>query len=184
MFREQRFNPSTPDHATPRLRQLGPADAEALAVLRRAVTAQDPVGMGLSAEEEAARPLDGFRTQLGYPAPNASFGAFVRGELVGAASIAWPGRFPSTRHKATLWGVCVAPAARGRGVGRALVQRTLDHARSQGARRVNLTVYLPNPAATALYRSLGFLPAGLEPEALCLDGRYHDSEFWSLLFRA
>ena len=46
--------------------------------------------------------------------------------------------------------------ARGSGLGRALVEATLDRARERGCRRVELDVNTENPPALALYRSLGF----------------------------
>lgn len=53
--------------------------------------------------------------------------------------------------------VAVAPTARGRGVGRVLVEGLLDHARACGCRSVMLEVRDDNAAASALYRALGFV---------------------------
>jgi ribosomal protein S18 acetylase RimI-like enzyme len=50
----------------------------------------------------------------------------------------------------------VRPEARGSGVGRALTQAVIDRATERGCRRVELDVSTENPAAMALYRSLGF----------------------------
>jgi ribosomal protein S18 acetylase RimI-like enzyme len=46
--------------------------------------------------------------------------------------------------------------ARRSGLGRALVEATLERARERGCRRVELDVNTENPPALALYRSLGF----------------------------
>jgi ribosomal protein S18 acetylase RimI-like enzyme len=46
--------------------------------------------------------------------------------------------------------------ARRSGMGRALVEASLDRARERGCRRVELDVNTENPPALALYRSLGF----------------------------
>jgi len=162
------------------IRRLSEADAERFAALRRAVTTDNPIPMGLSLEEELARPIEGFRAQLAYPEPNAAFGAFLQDELLGCAAVAWPSKLPSSRHKTNLWGVFVAPGARGRGIGRTLVQHALAHAFGHGVRRVNLLVYLPNEPAVCLYRSLGFEPCGREPEAVRLAGVYHDGLHMSL----
>lgn len=163
------------------VRQLGDADAEAFAALRRRVTADNPVPMGLTLEEELTRPIQGFRDQLSAPAPNAAFGVFVEGHLRGCSALAWTSRFPSSLHKALLWGCFVEPGFRERGLGRQVVSRTLEHARDNAVRRVNLTVYLPNRAAETLYSSLGFQPYGLEPEAVCIDGKYHDGQHMTLV---
>lgn len=50
----------------------------------------------------------------------------------------------------------VDPAARGSGLGRALVTATLDRARERGARRVELDCNEANEPAQALYASFGF----------------------------
>jgi RimJ/RimL family protein N-acetyltransferase len=156
-------------------------DAEAFSALRRKVTQFNPVPMGLTLEEELARPIQGFRDQLSYPDPNAAFGAFVESELVASAAVAWPSKLPSSRHKTNLWGVFVAPSHRGRGIGRKVVSKAVRHAFENGVRRVNLQVFVPNPEAVQLYFALGFVEYGREPEAICLDGRYYDGIHMSLL---
>lgn len=163
------------------IRQLTANDAEDFAALRRVVTADNPIPMGLSLEEECARPIEGFRAQLSYPEPNAAFGAFQDDALVGAAAVAWPSKFASSRHKVNLWGVFVTPAARGRGLGRTLVLKAVQHAFHNGARRVNLLVYVPNEPALRLYQSLGFRHCGTEPEAIFLSGSYYDGLHMTLL---
>jgi ribosomal protein S18 acetylase RimI-like enzyme len=162
------------------IRRLNGTDAEAFQVLRRELTTDNPVPMGLTLDEEMARTLEGFRDQLSYPEPNAAFGAFVSGSLVGTAAVAWPSKLLSSRHKTNLWGVFVSPRCRRRGLGRALVLRAVGHAFENGVRRVNLQVYVPNTEAVSLYASLGFVQCGFEPEAVCLHGVYHDGIYMSL----
>ena len=62
-----------------------------------------------------------------------------------------------TVHLVALW---VDPAARGRGVGRALVDALVVWAREQGAGRVELWIVDDNPAAAAVYQSTGFVSSG------------------------
>ena len=165
------------------VRRLNADDAEAFSALRRKVTADNPVPMGLTYDEEMSRSLQGFRDQLSYP-DNAAFGAFLENELVGNAAVAWVSKFPSSRHKVTLWGTFVAPHFRGRGIGQALVSRAIEHARSHGARRINLTVYVPNEHAVRLYEALGFVRCGVEPDAIQIAGTFYDSRHMSLLLKA
>jgi ribosomal protein S18 acetylase RimI-like enzyme len=156
------------------IRQLVADDAEAFSKLRRELTADNPIPMGLTMEEELSRPIQGFRDQLSYPEPNAAFGAFVNAELVASAAVAWPSKLPSSRHKTTLWGVFVSPRYRRKGLGRFVVQRAIDHAESAGIRRINLTVYVPNLPAITLYESLQFKHCGVEPEAIRIGEAYFD----------
>lgn len=164
------------------LRRLTAEDAEAFSALRRLVLADNPVPLGLVMQEELARPLQGFRDQLGAPT-NAVFGAFVGATLAATAGLAPSGPFASSRHKLVLWGTFVAPTHRRQGLGRTVVRHAIEHARQAGARRFHLTMYLPNPAAGALYESLGFTVWGTEPEAVCIDGIYHDAMQMGLLLQ-
>ncbi|WBB80256.1 GNAT family N-acetyltransferase [Micromonospora sp. WMMD882] len=70
----------------------------------------------------------------------------------------------------------VAPAAAGRGVGRALGRRLLDLARADGYRAMQFNAVVEtNTRAVRLWRSLGFDVVGRIPEGFRLpDGRYVD----------
>ncbi|MGE0786760.1 MAG: GNAT family N-acetyltransferase [Sandaracinaceae bacterium] len=65
--------------------------------------------------------------------------------------------------EAELQDIGVAPDARGRGVGRALLLRVLVRAEERGASRVLLEVARGNAAALALYTSVGFTLDGVRP---------------------
>ncbi len=52
--------------------------------------------------------------------------------------------------------LCVAPAAQGRGLGTALLRRSMDAFRLAGCKTVTLTVTAANSGAVALYRRCGF----------------------------
>ncbi|TFB48486.1 ribosomal protein S18-alanine N-acetyltransferase [Cryobacterium tagatosivorans] len=57
--------------------------------------------------------------------------------------------------------IAVAPAARGRGLGRTLMQALIGEARKRGAREVFLEVRADNPSAQRLYERLGFDEVGV-----------------------
>lgn len=57
--------------------------------------------------------------------------------------------------------LAVAPAARGRGLGRQLLQAAVTALEEQGCARIKLTV-LPDNPALQLYQRLGFAEAGRE----------------------
>jgi len=56
--------------------------------------------------------------------------------------------------------LAVAPGARGRGQGRALLRAAADRAQAMGASTMFLEVGVDNPAALALYSGQGFVRAG------------------------
>ncbi|MCW3479574.1 GNAT family N-acetyltransferase [Neisseriaceae bacterium JH1-16] len=64
-------------------------------------------------------------------------------------------------HRLHLARILVDPAARGRGLGRALVVELLAEAQRRRARIATLNVYRWNPVAQALYGSLGFEEADM-----------------------
>jgi GNAT superfamily N-acetyltransferase len=78
------------------------------------------------------------------------------GRAVGTAS----GRIEEQPGTAQLLGMWVAPEARGRGVGQALIEMIVDWARGRGMERLGLWVTEANDPARALYEKSGFLPTG------------------------
>lgn len=129
-----------------------------------------------STSERARVPLSWWAERLppGDDAPSLVIGAFDdAGELVGAAGLSVEERIKS-RHKATLFGMYVAPSARAHGVGRQLVEAVLEAARARAALRVvQLTVTQGNDAAQGLYERCGFKVFGEEPMAIFTEGRFY-----------
>ncbi len=132
--------------------------------------------------EDVARLVVEFRDHLGADWPSAN--AFLAGveRLIERPDTAFllgtphedapPSGVAQLRFRYGLWyaaedclleDLFVRDDARGQGVGRALVQATIDLARERGCRRVELDVNDANPPAVALYESFGFS---------CRDQRY------------
>ena len=159
----------------PELRRLVPADADAYRALMLQAYERHPDAFTTSTSERQQLPLSWWAERLppGDDASSRVVGAFDGGgQLVGAAGLAIEERIKS-RHKATLFGMYVAPAARALGVGRLLVEGVLSQARARpGLRVVQLTVTQGNHAAQALYERCGFRVFGEEPMAVCVDGRF------------
>lgn len=162
------------------IRSISADDAESFSVLRREVTRTNPVAMGLTYEEELTRTPDSFQAQLSFTHPNSMFGCFVEGELVATAAVGFTSKFPSSRHKMVMWGVFTSPRYRRRGLSRQVVEAAISQAFGNGVHRVNLQVYVPNEPAIALYRSIGFVEYGIESEAVCINGHYHDGVHMAL----
>ena len=75
------------------------------------------------------------------------------------------------RHKGRIVAMYVAPEDTGNGLGSALLQALLDHARSVGLSDLVLTVTEGNGVAERLYRRAGFTAFGVEPRAIRVAGR-------------
>lgn len=80
----------------------------------------------------------------------------------GDAWLGIAGAYPDQDEPSTVWVVSmwVAPEARRRGMGRALIDACVDWARTRGASEVHLWVTRSNVPARALYEAAGFLPTG------------------------
>ena len=150
------------------------ADAEAYRALMLEAYATHPSAFTSTVAERSALPLRWWQERLapGEDAQEVVYGAFDdAGTLVGAAGLGFERR-ERARHKATLFGMWVASSARRAGFGRRLVQVILAHARWRaGLRLVQLTVTEGNAPAQTLYERCGFVPFGVEPLAISVDGQ-------------
>ena len=152
-----------------RIRSLAPEDAALFRQIRIEALRLNPEAFGSTYEIEAARPQAYFIERL---TSSTVFAGFDGAALDGVAGFR-PEQGEKERHKATLWGMYVRPAARGRGLGTQLVQAVLAHARGR-VERVLLTVVESNYGARRLYTAAGFVEYGLERHALKQAGRYDD----------
>ena len=78
------------------------------------------------------------------------------GEPVGVCQVRYRWSVWTSAEDAWLEDVFVREAARGTGLGRALVEAAIERARERGCRRIELDVDEANGPALALYHSLGF----------------------------
>jgi phosphinothricin acetyltransferase len=72
-------------------------------------------------------------------------------------------------------GVYVAPGARGRGVGRALMEALAEAAEAAGYHKLTSRVFTTNAASLALHRSAGFTEVGIQRRHGRLDGEWKDT---------
>jgi ribosomal protein S18 acetylase RimI-like enzyme len=164
------------------IRRLEPSDAQACWSLRLLALESDPEAFGEDAEEHRQRSIEVVSERLANEW-NCTLGAFDDPSLIGMVGVGRQERV-KRRHIAQIWGMFVAPSHRGLGIGRALVSAAIEYARSlDGLRKLQLSVITTQPAARALYHSMGFQSFGVDAEALCVDGKYLDEEYMTLALR-
>ncbi len=103
--------------------------------------------------------------------------AYVDGEVVGTVQLvhAWP---PNSQHRADVAKLLVHRRARGRGVGRALMERLEEEARADGKTLLILDT-VSERAADRLYERLGWTRFGTVPDyARDPDGSFCDATFF------
>ena len=156
------------------VRRLLPDDAPALASLRRQALDGDPLAFGASVEDDRLLSLDFTRAMLADLREHAIFGLFLGADLAGMVGVM---RDPKRkrRHAATIWGMYVAPEARGKARGRALLVAAVQQGRDwPGVEQVHLAVTDAAVAARRLYEAAGFRAWGREPRAMHWQGRFVD----------
>ncbi len=146
------------------LRKLTTEDAAAFMALRREALEREPLAFSASPEDDVGLSPDFVQRSLEDPS-QAVFGAFAPG-LCGMVGVARDRKLKAA-HKAHLWGMYVAPASRGQGIARRLMDEAIAFARSlPGVSQLHLGVTERAPVAEALYARLGFVLWGVEPRAL------------------
>jgi RimJ/RimL family protein N-acetyltransferase len=161
------------------LRPLTETDAAEFWALRLRGFRDAPEAFGSSYEEQSARPLADVSADLRPAEGTFVLGAFAPG-LVGITGLRREPR-RKRRHRATLWGMFVAPEARGHGVARALLTELIRRARAvAGLEQILLTVMSGNQPAIRLYGGAGFEPYGHAPRAMLLDDRAFDEDLMRL----
>jgi ribosomal protein S18 acetylase RimI-like enzyme len=145
------------------VRRLGPGDAAIFRALRLEGFARHPLEFRIAPEDEASLTMAHVEARIG--ADYVVGGFTPDGALAGIGGLT---RYAGAklRHKALLWGMYVREAARGQGLGDAIVVDLLAHARATGVEIVQLTVVAENARARRLYERHGFTTYGTEPSAV------------------
>jgi L-amino acid N-acyltransferase YncA len=159
------------------IRAAEPDDAPAIAAIYAHYVAQSAATF-----DETAPSADAFADMIA--SVRAANLPFLVGELdgaVGGYGYLTPYK-PRSAYRYTVENsVYVAPEARGRGIGRALLERLLAEAQQGGVREVVAVIAVTeDPASVALHRALGFREAGRLEAVGFKHGRWHDTVLMQL----
>ncbi|MFN8490860.1 MAG: GNAT family N-acetyltransferase [Caldilineaceae bacterium] len=162
------------------IRVLKPEDAEPYHKLRLQALREHPEAFGSAFEDEADLPLSSVAERLQPTSDNAILGAWLDNALVGLLSFArYRGR--KTRHRAMIGAMYVAPEVRGRGIGSALLNEAIHHARALAdLEELILAVTVGNETARSLYQATGFAPSHIERRYIKVDNQYYDIEWMTM----
>ncbi|MBC7603847.1 MAG: GNAT family N-acetyltransferase [Ramlibacter sp.] len=152
------------------IRRLGPDDAAAYRALRMRALWEFPEAFTSSFEEDEQQPIETWEVRLDSEY-TIFWGAFQGEQLRGMVGMERERR-TKNRHKATMIGMYVSQEYFGTGMGRALVDVFLEHARKIGLDLAVLTVTEGNTVATNLYEKAGFRSFGIEPRSIKVEGRF------------
>lgn len=151
------------------IRRLESGDAAAFRAIRLEALERHPEAFQSVYRDEVAVPLAQIAERL---ARSTVFGASRGDGLVGMAGF-FVHQGEKVRHKGVLWGMYVQEEARSLGIGAALVERVITHARTE-VEILGLAVVTENASARRLYERLGFIAYGTEPRAMKQNGVYYD----------
>jgi ribosomal protein S18 acetylase RimI-like enzyme len=167
----------TSDASEIEIRTLAPEDASVFLALRLRALREDPIPFLSSYEEEEDRSVEDVAAHLRESDPATRvLGAFRRGILVGTLG-SYRNALLKARHRATLWGMYVAPEERRRGIGKVLLSMAIKQLRALGdIEQIELTVVTSQLAAGHLYRSAGFQSQGQLRRAMKMHKEYFDEE--------
>ncbi|MCA8424667.1 GNAT family N-acetyltransferase [Burkholderia seminalis] len=158
-------------------RLLDAADAARFQTVRLRAVDTAPTSFLPTLDEESQVPVDEFATRLTPNHERAVFSAFDGETLVGITGVRRDAR-AKIAHKATIWGVFVEPAYRGRGIAQALLESATEHAaQAWQCKQLMLCVNEVNGNAERLYASQGFVRFGTEPRSMFVDGRFYDEHY-------
>ena len=145
----------------------------------QAALKEHPDAFGSTYEREIAYSMEFVAERLRLTAEslnNVTLGAYRQEELIGVVTFR---RIDGEReqHRGNILGMYVRSEEQGKGIGRALLSKAIDLAKSlPGLQQIELAVVTRNKQARNLYASLGFASYGIDPRALLVDGEYLDEE--------
>ena len=143
------------------IRRVRPGDAEALRTIRLQALLSDPGAFDSGHERESQLPTAEWDRRVTEASTGDQQNLFVvdtPAGFIGMAGAYTPGDTASVRR---LYGMWVAPEARGAGIGAQLIEAIISWSLGVGADAVQLWVVDDNVAARRLYERAGFVDTGV-----------------------
>jgi RimJ/RimL family protein N-acetyltransferase len=170
------------DLMTVEIREARPEDAAAIIAYLRRVFAEPSINLITEADEFSLTvEMESRFIRDMARADNSLFLVAEAGDrIVGQLTLEGAKR-RNVRHTAVL-GITVAREWRGQGVGRRLIERSIEWARESGiVTRIELHVFTRNEGAIRLYQRCGFQIEGTRRRSVRRDGEYLDDLVMALL---
>ncbi len=158
------------------VRRATPADAEVISVVWEVVCAEriyTAVNRAFTPQQE--------RDYIGSLSDREGILlAEVDNRVVGFQSLDLWAKYTDSFDHVGVLGTIILPEWRRKGIGRRLVEHTLDFARTKSYEKIVIYVRAGNTQAQTFYRSLGFVPKGVLARQVKIDGQYEDEVFMEL----
>lgn len=157
------------------IRQLVAEDASEYLAVRLKALQENPEAFGSSYEEEKSDSTEKYITRFKTSLESTTYGAFEQSKLVGTISLVKETKL-KLRHRANIVAVYVRPENRGDGLGKGLMIKAIEKAKTiNEIEQLYLTVSTKNSAAIKVYKSIGFEVCGTEERALKYRNTYYDA---------
>ncbi len=153
-------------------------DAARFVAMRRAALVNDAASFRTSAEDDALIPLTAWQQRL---AKEHVYAVQRGGDWLAIGGLSRDSR-AKLDHKGLIWGMYVAPEARGTGAADRLMEALNAAGRALGLRQLQLTMMAENVPARRLYERHGFAVYATEPASVRVGESYADEALmWKLL---
>ncbi len=147
------------------VRPINSDDWPAYREIRLKALKESPDAFGSTSEQETMLPEEEWITRAIASESGQSGRGFFAVNNDEVCGLVWCLLSDSDLRIAHIYSLWIAPSVRGRGAGRALLERCIAWAKDKRALHIHLSVTVDESPAMMLYRSRGFYPVG-EPERL------------------
>lgn len=163
------------------IREASPEDAEQLITFLSKVGGEtDYLSFGKEGLPVSKEAEEKFIQSMKEEEHSVLYAAWKDGKIVGDASL---NGFPRRMSHRAEFGISVAKAEWGQGIGSALLRKIIEYAKEHTIELINLEVRSDNRRAIQMYEKFGFRKIGTSPAYFKIDGEYYDFDLMVLDLR-